>query len=125
MPQVILEYSDNVKLADHKSLFLLLHNILAETLPTKISSCKSRAVVCQNYFLGDGNANNGFVHLSVGVLKGRSEETLAATANKLLEALSNFLDDQMKSINIDISIAISELPATYISKSSSVALKQI
>jgi 5-carboxymethyl-2-hydroxymuconate isomerase len=59
---------------NYEPLFLTLHKILAEKSPTDLSSCKSRCIAHELYFIGDCDAGNAFAHLTVKILAGRSDE---------------------------------------------------
>lgn len=115
MPHLVLEYSSNVIEKDNLSRLLLeCHNILAQSLPAKIESCKSRAIECTTYCVGDGNPANAFVHVSLAIMAGRTLETLKATADKLMEIYRNYFDRSLQQLNLQITIEISELAKTYV-----------
>ena len=67
MPQLILEYSSNIKeTGDFKKLFLKCHRILESVGSIRISNCKSRAVRRDVFLVGDGtNPHDAFVHLDL------------------------------------------------------------
>ena len=87
MPQIILECSHNVIESELSTLFGEIHQLLTERLPTQLESCKTRVIKHRDYYIGDGNANNAFVHLSIGVIKGRSKELLESIASVIMEKL--------------------------------------
>jgi 5-carboxymethyl-2-hydroxymuconate isomerase len=74
MPHIILEYSSNVVEPDFSRLFKECHELLTGKLPTEMKNCKSRAVKCVNYYVGDGNADNGFVHVTLKIMPGRERD---------------------------------------------------
>ena len=85
MPHLILEFSDNVIEQDRFSdLFQQCHQTLVETLPTELMSCKSRAIPLQDFYLGDGAERLAFVHGTLKIMPGRTEEVLNQTAEALL-----------------------------------------
>ena len=97
MPHIILEYSANVIESDFSGLFKECHQLLANQLPTQIKSCKSRAIKCLNYYVGEGIADSAFVHVTLKIMPGRSQEVLQAAGQGLL-ALSIW-DSQSKLTN--------------------------
>ncbi|KTC81522.1 5-carboxymethyl-2-hydroxymuconate Delta-isomerase [Legionella brunensis] len=89
MPHLILECSDNVASAvDFNPLFKTLHQLLADKLPTQITSCKSRIAVYDKYFIGNDFDNGSFVHLTIKILPGRTNELKSKLAQQILDILS-------------------------------------
>lgn len=114
MPQLILECSSNVLEKNNiNKLFQELHSILEKMLPTDIRSCKSRLIECHTYYIGNGQANNAFVHVSLKVMPGRSSDTLNNTGNTMMESLKTYFANSLKKLNLQISIEIMELQKTY------------
>ena len=109
MPHVILEASANIKV--NTDILTTIHKILAEQLPTQLESCKSRIIRHNDYVVGDGAVANAFVHLTISVMPGRSQELLAAVAGKIMLALKEYF--QQPELNLQITIAIADLPAVY------------
>jgi 5-carboxymethyl-2-hydroxymuconate isomerase len=70
------------------------------------------------YYIADGHINNGFVHLSVGVLKGRSKELLDSIATLIMEKLKVVFSQSLQKLNVQLSIAIYDLPDVYLKHSS-------
>ena len=114
MPQIILELSSNVIEKDFSKALAKIHQILTDGLPTTLASCKSRVILHKDFLVGNGNANNAFVHLSIGVLSGRTKETRDLVANKILKALKPYLSQSFTKLNLQITIAISELPEVFL-----------
>lgn len=114
MPQLTVEFSSNI--LEKKSLSNLLkncHEIIAEHLPTKIESCKSRAHECQIYCVGDGQPDNAFVHVSLKVLPGRSDEQKTVVANKVMDKLKEYFADSLSKFKLQITLEIEDLQTTY------------
>jgi 5-carboxymethyl-2-hydroxymuconate isomerase len=114
MPHIILEISDNVIEKDFSNLFCEIHNILVSNLPTKLESCKSRAIRHKEFLVGDGDLNNAFVHLSISVLQGRSKEVLSNTTKILFACLKENLRDSISKLDLKISIELKELSEFFI-----------
>lgn len=114
MPQIILEASDNVIEKDFKQTLSEIHQILVDTLPTKLESCKSRVIRHKDFLIGNGNADNAFIHLSIKIIEGRTKETCQLAANKILDVLKNNFHQSRNRLNLKFSIAIDNLPEVYI-----------
>ncbi len=113
MPQIIFELSDNLIEKDFSKALVTIHQILTDGLPTTLASCKSRVIRYQDFLVGDGEVNNAFVHLSIGVLSGRTKETRDLVAHKILKFLEQYLSQSFAKLNLQITIAISELPEVF------------
>jgi 5-carboxymethyl-2-hydroxymuconate isomerase len=109
MPHLILEFSENV--IEKDSVKILLKNcnqLLTKLLPTNIAGCKSRAVEHHNYWIAEGEKENAFVHINLRVLKGRTEDTLQNLGSELIKLLENHFSKSLQSLNLQITIEISE-----------------
>lgn len=114
MPQLLLEFSSNViEKSNLHNLFQECHTILAKTLPTDIDSCKSRGIECHSYYIGNGQPNNAFVHVTLKVMPGRSFEILQNLGIRLMEVLKNYFTESLKKKNLQITLEIIELQKTY------------
>lgn len=114
MPQLTLEFSKNIfEKNGMVSLLTQCHQFIAETLPTDIMGCKSRAIEHTCYCVGDGEANNAFVHVTLKVLPGRNSETLALLGNGIMEILADYFAESAKTHQLQITLEIDELPQTY------------
>ncbi len=88
MPHITLQYTDNISpLPDFKVLFSTIHGILNNIAGIKIENCKSRAVPLSEYFIGEGKLSEGFIHLEVKILMGRSKELKSDLGKALLNEL--------------------------------------
>ncbi len=116
MPHLILEFSSNIIEKNNLSeLFKTCHIILANELPADLGSCKSRSLESNAYYIGDGRATNAFVHISVKVKPGRSEEALQRVAGKLMAVFQSYFTASLKSLNLQITLEILELQNIYFS----------
>lgn len=114
MPQLRLEFSSNVlEKTNMTSLFHECHLILEKTLPTQINTCKSRAIECDLFYVGNGNQNNAFVHVSLKVLPGRDVETLKKLGEVMMDLFQKYFADSMQKLNLQITLEIMELEKTY------------
>lgn len=114
MPQLTLEFSSNIiEKIGIECLFASCHTLLANTLPAELASCKSRIIEATTFYIGDGNPNNAFVHMSLKVKAGRSKETLKKVGESLMEILKAHFKDSAQKLNLQITIEIMELQDTY------------
>ena len=114
MPQLILEYSSNILEKDNmKPLFQEYHSILEKTLPTDINNCKSRAIACDDYYIGQGQPNNAFIHISLKIMPGRDFETLKNTADAMMSTSKNHFSGSLQKLNLQITIEIIDLEKAY------------
>ncbi|MBA4749598.1 MAG: 5-carboxymethyl-2-hydroxymuconate Delta-isomerase [Alphaproteobacteria bacterium] len=111
MPHIILQFSKDV--CDQRTaetFFEKAHDFLVETLPTQLSSCKSRALEHTIFRVGEGNPENAFIHLTVKVLPGRSPDTIEKASQGLLTLLSAHLKKEGTTHKkISLSVEIEEL----------------
>ncbi len=116
MPHLVLEYSSN--LVEKKSLsdlFKKCHDLLAEKLPTERKSCISKAIECQQYYIGEGQSDLAFIHVTLKVKAGRTFEVLKQTAEALLAAIKMHCNASVKQLNLKATVEIIELQKTYFS----------
>ncbi len=114
MPQILLELSDNIIEKDVNEALLEIHTILSEKLPTELRNCKTRVVRQEHFLIGGGEKHNAFVYLSIGVIKGRSQELLNAIGLMLVEVLKKAFQQSMSSLDVQLSVAIQDLPDVYL-----------
>jgi 5-carboxymethyl-2-hydroxymuconate isomerase len=114
MPHLVLEHSDNIiEKAELSELLGQLHTILAEKLPTEVSSCRSRTIACPVYCVGEGGADKGFVHITLKVFAGRTPEVLQKTCEALLEQAKKYFANSLDALTMEISIELLEVGDYY------------
>lgn len=115
MPHLTLEYSMNiVEREGLKELFEKLHLVLTEMLPTDLATCRSVPLPYEKYYLGDGDPKNAFVDLELKVLAGRTPKVLKTVAQRIMQLLTEHFAESMKTLKLRITVAIEELPKTYV-----------
>jgi 5-carboxymethyl-2-hydroxymuconate isomerase len=88
MPHLTIEYTRNLRPTfEFADLFARLHAVLSEVGGIKQENCKSRAARLNEFFVGDGAADAGFVHLDVRFLGGRSNDVKQEIGNRMLAIL--------------------------------------
>lgn len=114
MPQILLELSHNIIERDVNEALLEIHTILSEKLPTQLRSCKTRVIRQEHFLIGGGEKNNAFVYLSIGVIKGRSQEQLNAIGLMLMDVLKKSFQQSVSSLDVQLTVAIQDLPEVYL-----------
>jgi 5-carboxymethyl-2-hydroxymuconate isomerase len=108
MPQILLEYSQNVDQIPFADLFLDLHRCLAEVAGISIENCKSRAICHEQVLVGRGEAADAFVHLSIGLYAGRSPELKQEIGQRALALLQRYLAPSLTRLAVQITVELRE-----------------
>lgn len=110
MPHFIVEYTDNLK-EDIKVEQLLkdVHQILIarnDTFP--IGGIRSRAIELTNYRVADGLEDDAFVHATLKIAAGRSEEIKAEVCDAIFEVIKAHFDETMNKRYLALSMELVE-----------------
>jgi 5-carboxymethyl-2-hydroxymuconate isomerase len=111
VPQVTLEYTDNIdeeSISFHQ-LFAELHRALVDAAGVDIGNCKSRAVRLGTYCIGEGEPSNAFVHLAVGILEGRSAEVRRKLSERCLAVLKRHLARALDERKLQVTVEVREM----------------
>ena len=119
MPHLRLEYSGNIDMTEinFNVLFLRLHDVLVNKAGAELFRCQSRAICCENFCVGDGEANRAFVYLQVFLFEGRTLNQLQETGSELLKTLQDGFKDSLLHYSTQISVHLNEIPADRFCKS--------
>jgi 5-carboxymethyl-2-hydroxymuconate isomerase len=110
MPHFILEYSDNIiERPDADDLFKRLHELLIQHGPFQMSAIKSRIIRHREYLVADGNKSNGFIHLTLSILKGRDLSLRQALGKRILSFLKAEFARSRAQLRCSITVDIHEL----------------
>ncbi|MCU9593413.1 5-carboxymethyl-2-hydroxymuconate Delta-isomerase [Caldibacillus thermolactis] len=94
MPHFILEYTDNIKEEGKiQELLKKVNDVLLsfpEIIP--IGGLRSRAIELNHYVVADGSHNDAFVHATLKLGKGRSEEDI----KKISDAVFNQIQEHFQ-----------------------------
>lgn len=104
MPHIVLEYSSNIKEKIDPSLFAEIHHILAQIGNAKLDTCQSRAIRCENFYIGEGDPKNAFVHLSILMAEGRALSIRQEIGKKVLESLRKAFPQSLKMLHLQITV---------------------
>ena len=108
MPHISLEYTENIETIIKSDLFDKLITIIIQAAEVKYEHCKSRAVKINDFYIGSSNNNEGFVHLKIKILEGRTEKIKNQIAQESLKVLKSYFQNT-KAHNIQYSIEIQEV----------------
>lgn len=111
MAHFVLEYSANLGLSDDdvQTLMGLLHAAAQQTGLFPLKGIRSRAYVCNQYRMADGNPNFGFAHLEVKVGAGRSLADRKAAAEAFFSVFTQFFDVHFEQRGMALSFELREL----------------
>lgn len=107
MPHIVLEYSNNIYPTPNiKAFFAKIHQLLEKELPTQLSNCKSRCMVHDLFYIGDGSIKNAFTHLTIKILPGRTEEKKNQVLQEVMTIINEFFQRYESTMNLQTSVEI-------------------
>lgn len=107
MPQLILEYTDNLAF-DVQALLARLHEELAATGAIKLNAIKSRAVRHSEYRIGGGNPVYAFVNVLLWIKAGRPYEVQQEFASRIFAVLKETLGARFETGYLSLSVDVQE-----------------
>ncbi|SFB38738.1 hypothetical protein PS706_01041 [Pseudomonas fluorescens] len=115
MPHVYLEYTAGVGSdVNFKEASQRLHNTLVEVSGLRLDLVKTRLIRYDNYFVGDCVEPQEFIHLNVSTVSGKAgdDEKRHTISSLLLEVLADIFEPVLRQQKVDISVQITEVPAS-------------
>ncbi len=111
MAHFIYEYSANLPrdLLNLPGLMEKMHAAAADSAIFPLAGLRSRAVCCEEYRVGDGNPDSGFLNLSMKVGHGRDARTRMEIGERLFEILITHLQPMFDSRRLAVSFEMREL----------------
>lgn len=110
MPQITLQYTDNVyQGAAFSELFSNIHRIVSEVGGIRLGNCKSRAIRLEDYFVAAGDTQEGFVHLDLAILEGRSDDVKRELGRRCLDALKRHFATVDEALELQITVEIRDM----------------
>ena len=111
MAHFIYEYSANLpaELLDMAGLMEKMHGAAAKSGVFPLDGLRSRAIRCEEFRVGDGNPDNGFLNLSMKVGHGRDVDTRLAIGRQLFDILVDHLQPLLERRRLAISFEMREL----------------
>lgn len=111
MAHFIYEYSANLPAAqlDLPGLMEKMHAAAADSGIFPLAGLRSRALRCEDFRVGDGNPENGFLNLSMKVGAGRDLDARMAIGRTLFDILIEHLQPLFDSRGLAVSFEMREL----------------
>lgn len=111
MPHITVEYTDNLR--DDGDIRSLLNKInetlIAEGDSFPIGGIRSRAIELKDYVIADGTGeNDAFVHVTLRIGGGRSEQVKKSACDKLFEVIETHFEVQFTNRNLALSMELYE-----------------
>ena len=110
MPHLIVEYSANLE-ADLKprALAEVLHAAALETGVFPIGGCRTRLARRDVYVIGDGHADNRFIHVQARIGAGRSADVRQKAAEHIFSQLKVFTAEIFARAPLGLTLEIVEI----------------
>lgn len=110
MPHIIVEYTNNIKAgANIPSLLERIHEVIISKSPLfPIGGLRSRAIELQDYRVADGKEDDAFVHVTIKIGAGRSEEDKKATCDELFEVIKDHFGELFSKRYLALSMELVE-----------------
>ncbi|QIO08744.1 5-carboxymethyl-2-hydroxymuconate Delta-isomerase [Acinetobacter lanii] len=111
MPQMIVEYSNNIQNLDAQRLMMDLNQALFDTgfigHPDEI---KTRTRANADFLIGFGETGQAYIHVCLAILTGRTAEQKTKMADALISALEAFKAYQVKDLTVQLCVELTEMP---------------
>ena len=115
MPQMFIDYSDNIKNLDKKKLMLGLNHTLFDTgLVAESKDIKTRIHAVTDYMVGFGEENDddqqAFIFIRLQGLSGRTETQKNLMTDSLSKYLQSFQDYTAVGLEMQLCVEFAEMP---------------
>ena len=120
MPHIRLEYTNNITIEfEFNDLFQEVHQVLNQVAGIKIENCKSRAICLTDFYAGNGEKKEAFVHLDVSFFEGRSTSDKKEVGEQLLGVLRKYFKVGFAVYKLQITIEVHEIDRAMYFKTTS------
>ena len=110
MPQIRLEYTDNLDPRSHPGTLLDgIHRALNTIAGVNLDNCKSRVNVLDWFHIADGAPDHAFVHLEVRLLEGRPDGVKRNLGDALLELLKEAFDVGRTRLRVQLTVELGDI----------------
>ena len=110
MPQITLEYTDNLNF-EVQPLLACLHSELVATGAINLKGIKSRTVRHTEYRIADGNPEYAFVAVNLLIREGRPVEVQQEITQRVMAVLKETFGERFESSFLSLSVDIKEVRA--------------
>lgn len=114
MPIITCEYTSNLSIDKKIRPFLLeMHNILVDVIKTDLPTCRSQIIKIDEFVIGNGDAKNASIVLTVRMLPGRSDDTKHRLGKILLDKIYHDFSDEIKKYDTQVRVYLTETDKKY------------
>jgi 5-carboxymethyl-2-hydroxymuconate isomerase len=118
MPHITLQYTNNISnKKNFNRLFAGIHTVLSKRAEIDPRNCKSRAIKLTDYFIGEGEKSNAFVHLELRIFQGRNSEIKQQIGKEILKLLKTHFKENSENLKIQFTVEIIEMDGELYFKS--------
>ncbi|MFI9820724.1 5-carboxymethyl-2-hydroxymuconate Delta-isomerase [Streptomyces sp. NPDC052013] len=113
MPQITVDYSERLAGGFDRPAFARdLHTAVAEIAAARPPACKTRFRRTEDVVVGGDTDGHALVHVRIGLLAGRTDETKARLTEAVLELLRQYVKPA-EDLVLHASAEVCELDASY------------
>jgi 5-carboxymethyl-2-hydroxymuconate isomerase len=117
MPQMIIEYSDNIQNLDKEAMLVGLNHALFDTgLVHQPADIKSRIRENSDFLIGFGEEPQAYIHVRLAIMSGRSDDQKNIMADRLSGFLQGFEAYEAKGLTVQLCVEIAEMPKEHYRK---------
>lgn len=111
MPQMFVDYSDNIQNLDEQKILLGLNHALFDTgLVGHEFDIKSRIQSVSNYLIGFGENNQAFIFVRLQGLSGRTDQQKNLMTDYLSKFLQSFDGYAAQNLEVQLCVEFAEMP---------------
>lgn len=117
MPHIIVQHSDNIKV--EKSMLLQLNQALFDSglFGQRADDIKTRSREDQQYVIGLNNPSQAYIHVSLYILSGRTDEQKKLLSQQVLKTLEQVITNQNQGIQLQLCVDVIDMQKDLYSKS--------
>ncbi|WP_138417610.1 5-carboxymethyl-2-hydroxymuconate Delta-isomerase [Aquibacillus sediminis] len=110
MPHLVIEFTDNIKTESNIPELLKKVNqtLLTHQDIIPIGGLRSRAIALQDYLVADGSEDDAFVHVTLKLGKGRTEEQKKVVCEDLFAVIKDHFADLFEKRYLALSMELYE-----------------
>jgi 5-carboxymethyl-2-hydroxymuconate isomerase len=110
MPQIILEYSSNIRQkVESGALLGEISSIISAAGDIPVEDFKSRLVRREEFLVGEGGGRDAFVHLEIGLFAGRPHEVKRRIGEDCIEYLEEYFAPSAHELSLQTTVEIREI----------------
>ncbi|MFF3345593.1 5-carboxymethyl-2-hydroxymuconate Delta-isomerase [Streptomyces sp. NPDC002779] len=111
MPQILVTRTgrDDV---DWEGFASALHQLVVEKAAARLEACKTQVVRGEDVAVGADTEGHGLVHVSIGLLAGRTDETKAELTEAVVDLLRKFVEPE-DGYRMQVSAEVRDLDPSY------------